>query len=529
MKHFGRSLLILLALYGLVFAVGDLYLARKGASVWVAVAFAAGIVLLQYIFAPWVIGWFLKIQWDDARTQLPARNREFLQKICAERGLPVPRIGIIHGAMPNAFTFGRVRSDARLVVTSGLLEALTPEEVNAVLAHEVGHIVHWDFLVMMIASLVPLILYQLYAFTRGTRDKIWLAYSAYAAYWVSQLVVVALSRTREFYADHFSSEATNAPNDLASALVKICYGMVRLESENAHAAKYGDAKTKKAAMRQRGLAGAMGIMGISNAWSGSALALSGIDSASAAAAMRWDLVNPWARVYELRSTHPLTALRVRALNLLAIARGQSIEFPVPANLRLELGRFPFEVALWAAPWVTGAAMLASRYWRLWHPDMEGLAQLTPLLGSVMFATAISRIYYRYQGEFQTARIRALIEDTEVSEMLPRAVRLSGEIVGRGVPGSWCSPDLVIQDETGILFALYRPTIPILSFLYAGDAGEFIGTKVVLDGWYRRGARPYVEISRVTAEDGRTLSTNYRWTQYVWAALVCAGLFWLAQR
>jgi heat shock protein HtpX len=529
MKHFGRSALILLALYGLVFAIADLYLARKGASVWIAVEVAAGIVLLQYIAAPWVIGFFLKIHWDDARTELPARNREFLEKICGQRGLRVPRVGIIHGAMPNAFTFGRVRSDARLVVTSGLLEALKPEEVNAVLAHEVGHIVHWDFLVMMVASLVPLLLYQLYAFTRSSRDRLWLAYTAYAAYWVSQLVVVALSRTREFYADHFSSEVTNTPNDLSSALVKICYGMVTVESENAHASKYGDAKAKKAAMRQRGMAGAIGIMGISNAWSGSALALSGVDSASAAAAMRWDLVNPWARIYELRSSHPLTALRVRALNLMAIARGQSIEFPVPANLRVELGRFPFELALWVAPWVTGVTLLMSRYWRLWHPERQWLAQMAPLLASVTFATAMSRIWYRYQGEFQQAKIRELVEDTEVSEMLPRAVRLAGEIVGRGVPGSWCSPDLVIRDSTGILFALYRPAIPFLGFLYAGDAGTFIGTKVVLDGWYRRGARPYVEISRLTSEDGRTLSTNYRWTQYAWAAIVCAGLFWLAQR
>jgi len=64
--------------------------------------------------------------------------------------------------MPNAFTFGRIQADASIVVTKGLLEALTPEEVNAVLSSETGRIKHWDFLTMTAASIVPLLLYHRY-------------------------------------------------------------------------------------------------------------------------------------------------------------------------------------------------------------------------------------------------------------------------------------------------------------------------------------------------------------------------------
>jgi Zn-dependent protease with chaperone function len=90
-------------------------------------------------------------------------NWEFVQRLCTERGIGVPRIGIIYSGTPNAFSFGHTLGNARVVVTKGLLDVLTPEEVNAVLAHEIGHMEHWDFAVMAIAALAPLLLYQIYA------------------------------------------------------------------------------------------------------------------------------------------------------------------------------------------------------------------------------------------------------------------------------------------------------------------------------------------------------------------------------
>ena len=77
-------------------------------------------------------------------------------------------------------------------------------------------------------------------------------------------------------------------------------------------------------------------------------------------------------------------------------------------------------------------------------------------------------------------------------MRPRAVRLSGKIVGRGLPGAFWSPDLVLQDSTGIIFMLYRQSIPFARFLSAiTDADECIGQQVEIEGWFRRGLRPYV--------------------------------------
>jgi len=269
MKFLSRSLLVLLFLYGLVFVVGNVLLSRADAPLWWAMVFAVAFVGLQFLIGPWLIEWLLDISWDDDRSRLPARNREFVERLCRERGLEVPRIGVIESGAPNAFAFGHVPGNARVVVTTGLLDVLTPEEANAVLAHEIGHVEHWDFMVMTVAALAPLLLYQIYVWTNSYTRTV--AYTAYLCYLVSQFIVLSLNRTREYFADHYSAKVTGAPDALASALVKIAYGMVRADGEATQALQSENEKTRAAARRAQRISGTVAVMGISNLRSGSAL------------------------------------------------------------------------------------------------------------------------------------------------------------------------------------------------------------------------------------------------------------------
>jgi heat shock protein HtpX len=529
MKFLSRSLFILLALYGLVFAVGDAFLAHARVPLWVAVAFAVAIVGIQYLVGPWLIELMLDISWDEGGDRLPARNREFIERLCRARGLKVPRIGVIESGTPNAFAFGHVPGNARVVVTSGLLEVLTPEEANAVLAHEIGHVEHWDFMVMTIAALAPLLLYQIYTFTRSNNNTRVVAYTAYLCYWVSQFIVLSLNRTREYFADHYSAEVTGAPETLSSALVKIAYGMVKADGEAREALR--SEEKRSAARKAQRIAGAVAVMGISNLRSGAALALGGADATAAAAVMRWDLVNPWARLYELNSTHPLTALRVRALNEDATAMHKVIQYPLPADRRIQWGRFPVEVVLWAMPRLSVVALAIAQWrpqWLAFFGSGIPMGTVKPLLLLVLGVTWILRISYRYRGKFEEASVGSLLEDVEVSEMRPRSVRLKGEILGRGVPGAFWSPDLVVRDPTGILFILNRQSIPFARFFFAvTEAESFIGRQVQIEGWFRRGLTPYVEMSRMTGEEGAQYRSYSRWIQYVFAVLaVAAGFLWL---
>jgi hypothetical protein len=139
-----------------------------------------------------------------------------------------------------------------------------------------------------------------------------------------------------------------------------------------------------------------------------------------------------------------------------------------------------------------------------------------------------RVAYRYHGKFEDARIGALLEDTEVSQMRPRAVRLRGKIRGRGEPGAFWSPDLLLRDDTGMVFLMYRQSIPFARFLFGvSEAESYVDQDVVVEGWYRRGLMPYVEMSKLTGENHRSHRLISRWVQSALAiAAIAAGLMWL---
>jgi heat shock protein HtpX len=553
MGFISRSLLLLLALYGLVFAVGDAALLHGQAPIWAGVIFVVVLIGIQYLLAPWVIQLVYSIDWDES--QIPEAQRAFVDRMCRDNNLPRLRMGIIESGTPNAFAFGRVRTDARIVVTRGLLDMCTEEEANAVLAHEIGHVAHCDFAVMALAAVAPLLLWQIYVWTNRVSNLRIVSYAAYVAYWVGQFLVLALNRTRESAADAFSAQAARAPNALSSALVKIAYGMVRQQGEATRLLKQGDKDEKKSARQQLQFGRALSLMGIMGASSGNAMALGVLSPQDAARVMRWDLVNPWARFYELGSTHPLTAMRLRALNRQAAAQGQNIEYPLPENTHVRWAGFPVEFLFWAAPLVCGFLLLT---WAWIGRPLEKIGfvlpqNFLPWLLIILGATWAAKVAFRYNGSFKRANVSDLLEDMSVSQMRPRAVEITGEIVGQGLPGAFWSPDLVLRDETGLMFLLYRASIPFARLFFAiHNVDRFLGEQVTVKGWYRRGLRPYIEMSRIEAnvvkprsgggpiqllaEEAnsgpekmeRVVARSYsRWIQLaIAAACTAAGMVWL---
>lgn len=491
-----RSLLVLISLYALVFAIGDAYLMHSQAPIWVGALFVVVLVGVQYLIAPWWIEWVFAIDWyEDA---LPARHRAFIEETCRKQGLPMLQIGLIESGTPNAFAFGRLRSDARIVVTRGLLDNLNEDEVNAVLAHEIGHVAHYDFAVMALAAMAPLMLWQIYIWSDRVNNLRVVSCAAYVAYYVAQFMVLLLNRTREYGADHFSAHVTGQPCQLSSALVKIGYGMVRERSAAQERVAKGDSTAKKEGKRSLQLGQSLGLMGIASVRGNDGLALAAASPAEAARVMRWDLVNPWSRFYELGSTHPLTAMRIRALNRESSLLRQEIAYPLPENARVRWQGFPIEFLFWAAPLVCGFVLFTLGW--IGRPLRQLLplpAHLAPWLLIALGATWAARIAFRYRGTFESARVEDLLEDMSVSQMRPRAVELTGEVLGHGVPGAFWSPDLVMRDETGMMFLLYRSSIPFGRLLFAiRSADRFVGETITVRGWYRRGLKPYVELTSI---------------------------------
>jgi heat shock protein HtpX len=166
-----------------------------------------------------------------------------VQRLVQQADLPMPRVAIIDSSMPNAFATGRSPKHAVVAVTSGLLRQLTQPELEAVLAHELTHVRNRDMVVMTMAgsfaAVAAWIVQMGFWFGLGSRDDrdngnsfaVVLLVSVVVAA-VSHLLVMALSRYREYAADRGSAILTGSPEQLSSALLRITGAMQHIPSKD---------------------------------------------------------------------------------------------------------------------------------------------------------------------------------------------------------------------------------------------------------------------------------------------------------
>jgi heat shock protein HtpX len=169
-----------------------------------------------------------------------------VERLCAMADLPKPRVAIVESDVPNAFATGRNPKHAAIAATSGLMRRLEPQEIEAVLAHELSHVANRDVLIMTVASFFAMLAalltrFGLYAgmfggFGGGNRNNnqnqvpIWLIVFAVSVitYAISFVLIRTISRYREYAADRGSALITGAPENLMSALQKIASGITTI-------------------------------------------------------------------------------------------------------------------------------------------------------------------------------------------------------------------------------------------------------------------------------------------------------------
>jgi heat shock protein HtpX len=236
-------MLLTLFLLGLLYVVfiGVLFAAGAGAGIIVAVAL---VLLLVQLFASDKIA----MGTLGVKEVSPAEQPELhgiIERLCVQADLPKPRVCVMENSMPNAFAMGRTRKTTTVCATTGILELLSPPELEGVMAHELTHVINRDVMVMTLAgffaSLAALILQFAFFFGGGSSEEeedIFLVVIASAiVYAVSFLLMRALSRYREFAADRGSAVLTGRPSALASALIKVTGTMERVPSQDLRSAE----------------------------------------------------------------------------------------------------------------------------------------------------------------------------------------------------------------------------------------------------------------------------------------------------
>jgi Zn-dependent protease with chaperone function len=530
-----RSLPTLSGLLAVVLAVGVAAVLFLHFPVWFPAMFAIVVIGVQFAINPWVIEWLVPavaIRHNGVRYDTDHVVGEIVARRCRDAGVPLVRLGIVNDGNPNAFTFGHTPKDARMYLTRGLLERLDERELDAVVTHEVGHIKHWDFAVMTVAAVVPMVCYLVFLMTRRSRNGGAVAIGAYVAYWVAQLTVLTLSRARELAADHWSCDCTRDGDALASALVKIAYGMGEVRAQERAQAQALLATKDKHARREAARlehhsqrASSMRALGIFDPRLGDEMAAilgNGADGRRAIAAMRWDVCNPWGRTLELLSTHPLVAHRITALASSGLP-GAPRQWGALAAAAADPGTserlhdsFRRELAVAVAPW----ALLALAVFTL-----AATGSATAIAGGVVIAAGAAFWYkqlVRYPTDYTAvAPVTTLLERVDAGPVAGIAVEVRGRLIGRGTPGYVLSPDLVVADDAGFVPLAYRQPVPVVaSFFGLLRVPDWLGHEVVARGWYRRMPSPVIELRDVRAVDGTRRSRTWRWVaRYACAAVV----------
>lgn len=590
---FVRSMVVLSSLWGLIFALfigmtylltgafqGDIVFAGLAMSPLIFAVIGAMLILfLQFLISPWLMDlqlrWIYNMTWVQPN-RLPKEMFKALMASQQKHGFSIKKIGIIHDGMPTAFTYGRFKSNARMVFSEGLFDLLTPDERVAVMEHEVGHIVHMDFVFMTIAQAVPLILYLTYVVSRDFGGAVmrasrtstgksgsaqggiaaglyFIAILSYIFYMISGYIVLFLSRIREYYADKFAAEETNNPNALSSALVKISYGMVVADAKTQQQLANSETsrKDRTRMTRQTGFTNGIRAMGIADIKSAKGLVMQAyaadskteVSPDAVAMAAAWDLISPWAKYLELNSTHPLTGKRLKSLDNLAMEMGLTPKYPT-------LGDYKPEESLWDEFLIDISLMNI----------LPILVIALPIVGYVLGVIAAGNIggglgagaglvivgfmwLYRVKIKYpqiddydnldrdQNSVVEALtsLEKDGYYEASPfrgKPIIIDGVVLGRASPGYYLGDDFVVQDRGGLIRVMYSSVIPGANWWFAlRTLPKFMGSTVRVVGWYHRGMAPYIQLYQVYRSDGKTHKNHWRGLNRIFAILLMlAGVY-----
>lgn len=237
MNYFKTGLLLaaMTALFG-----GIGFLIGGEAGMLIALAVAAGMNLFAYWNSDRMVLSMYQAREVDARSA--PEFHALIAELAQRAGIPMPRVYVIDNDQPNAFATGRNPQNAAVAATTGLLHSLSREELAGVMAHEIAHIRNRDTLIMTVtatlAGAIGMLANFALFFGGGNNRNNGLGIIGSIAIMIlapvaAMLVQMAISRSREYAADHAGAEICGEPRWLASALQRISGAAERIPNEEA--------------------------------------------------------------------------------------------------------------------------------------------------------------------------------------------------------------------------------------------------------------------------------------------------------
>lgn len=479
------------------------------------------VVLLILIgLSPWLLDGLLTHFYGrreintDVLNNYSQESVRVLKRYCQQQGWQFPKLGILPIAVPVALTYGHLPRTARIVVSQGLLEQLAEDEIAAIYASQLGHIAHRDIAVMSLVLLVTIPVYKVYQqfslWSDRTNIQIWhwsLAFLASLAYGIWCLLTgtsLWLSQLRHYYSDRLAAEIAGNPNGLIRALLKIAIGTAtdiqkqectdwRLESLNV-----------------------MAPVGYQQSICLGSIA----PHTTFESFLMWDYLNPYRWWFVFNNTHPLIGDRLQ--RLVSIARNWHLETELNMEnqqpLKVKRQSFLFQIAPFLG--IPLGFVFAGLIWVVWQTtytlkilNIKWIYDDWSFVGGSLLIGFSVGILLRMNSFFPDIKSTTVQTDERLPNLLANPallpvdsinVRLVGKLLGRRGASNFLGQDLLLQSSTGLVKLHYIPWL-------GGEqisAQDLIGRQIIVTGWLRRGATPWIDIQTLQTQGGKTINSPH---------------------
>ena len=238
-------MLLTLLLLGAVYVAFVVILLAAGAGATVMLV-VVGVLVLAQLFLSDKIALRAMGAREVSPDQAPGLHA-MIERLCIQADLPKPKVAVADSPVPNAFALGRSQKKATVCATTGIMNTLSPAELEGVMAHELAHVKNRDVLIMTIASFFASVAAMITQFgfffgggmgddDEGGAGFLVVLLVSFAVYILSFFLMLALSRYREFSADRGAALVTGRPSALGSALLKISGRMEQVPQQDLRAA-----------------------------------------------------------------------------------------------------------------------------------------------------------------------------------------------------------------------------------------------------------------------------------------------------
>ncbi|NJO46927.1 MAG: M48 family metalloprotease [Oscillatoriales cyanobacterium RM2_1_1] len=526
---------------------------------------------LLFLLSPWILDLWLKLGWGMETLPLtalfqqsPEANR-ILRSYCQKRRWRVPALRVLPISAPVAMTYGCWPRWARIVVSRGLLERLSEDEIALIYAREIAHVGHWDLLVMSFVTVVTQVPYWLYSQLPRWPDQLitltqtlpgflqillsGLAYGLRGIAWVISPISYGVyrllcwpafwvSRRRVYYSDRSACDLTGNPNGLVRALLKITQGLAQgieqrgqidpmLESFN---------WLLPVAIKQAVTPGSL------------------MFQTAPDLLLHWDATNPYRKWLELNQSHPLLGDRLQLLGFytqfwqleseldLPLPKGKLPRWTQTQRLHLLLQGAPFfgipaGLLLGSLIWLIGGILSLLGLWQL-----EWLAGDRSVLWGCGFLGCGLGIFLRNNQFFPEIRrsnqltnpdLRQLLANPEQIPLDTQPVRLEGQLLGKtGIKNFW-EQDLILKTSAGLVCLHHVPQFTPLAYFWPGltRPSQLVGQAVTVVGWWRRGAVPWIDLELLQGQhQGQKITVaggHPFWVTLLGVAIACWGAYIIA--